>query len=70
LKVFKVDYKDNKPVYSVNIPEANCESVKMELRSGHCYIKWLVIYAKDEDESVYFAGKFIKTYFDSLLSKY
>ena len=68
LKAYKVIFDDNKPVLAWLINDSLCESVKIEhIECGHFEIKWLIVYANTEEESLNIALKFVIEDFGYLL---
>ena len=66
MHIYKVIFHNNHVISSTEIKSAYFKSVAMEDAHGKRLIKWIIVYADSEQESILAASNVVKKYFTFL----
>ena len=64
--IYKVIFDNNKVIASTRIKSPYFKSVAIEDVHGKKFVKWIIVYASDEQESIEAATTVVKNYFHFL----
>jgi hypothetical protein len=57
MKLFKVTFDNNKPILARQVDYSNKVSAEIAYPNGKSILKWLILFAADEKESISSAGR-------------
>lgn len=57
MKLYRINFSNNRPVSALQLDMMSSKCVELEVRDGRRSIKWVTLFAEDEQEGMNIAGE-------------